>query len=58
MTRNEILEDWAWLFNNVAETLGSFESEEDITDFVTCKIESILATSKQYIDVDGEHRIK
>lgn len=54
MTRNDILEDWAWLFNNVAETLGSFESEEDITDFVTCKIESILATSKQYTDVDGE----
>ncbi|XP_050310363.1 TBC1 domain family member 9 isoform X2 [Anthonomus grandis grandis] len=53
MTRHEILQDWEWLFTNVCETLHSFESEEDITEFVSCKIESVIA-SKQEAEVEDE----
>lgn len=52
LTRQEILEDWLWLLNNVAETLRSFDKEDDITEFVKCKVESLIATS-QNVDIDG-----
>lgn len=52
MTRKEILEDWDWLFTNVSETLHSFDSEDDITEFVSCKIESVIAT-RQNVEVEG-----
>lgn len=52
MTRQEILKDWEWLFSNVSETLHSFDSEDDITDFVTCKIESVIATRHE-AEVEG-----
>lgn len=57
MTKQEIWEHWQWLLNNVAETLRSFEKEDDITEFVTCKVESIIATN-QNIDTDGKLLIK
>lgn len=53
MTKHEILQDWDWLFANVCETLHSFDEDEDITEFVTCKIESIIA-SNQEIEVEDE----
>ncbi|KAJ8917673.1 hypothetical protein NQ315_005120 [Exocentrus adspersus] len=53
MTRQEILQDWEWLFSNVSETLHSFDCEEDITDFVTCKIESVIATRHE-VEVEDE----
>ncbi|KAJ8968056.1 hypothetical protein NQ314_002495 [Rhamnusium bicolor] len=53
MTRQDILKDWEWLFSNVCETLHSFDSEEDITEFVTCKIESVIAT-RQEVEVEDE----
>ncbi|KAF5307076.1 hypothetical protein FQR65_LT07135 [Abscondita terminalis] len=53
MTRQEIVKDWEWLFNNVYETLKTFDNEDDIYDFVTCKIESIIAV-RQDQDVDDE----
>ncbi|VEN60967.1 unnamed protein product [Callosobruchus maculatus] len=53
MTRREILEDWEWLFNNVCGTLHSFDNENDITDFVMCKIESVIATRHEN-DVEDE----
>ncbi|XP_033638788.1 TBC1 domain family member 9-like isoform X1 [Asterias rubens] len=34
---------WEWLEQNLMETLGAFEAEEDITEFVKCKIESLVA---------------
>lgn len=52
MTRQEILKDWDWLFSNVSATLHSFDSEDDITEFVMCKIESLIA-SKHEVEVDG-----
>lgn len=54
MTRQEIQKDWEWLFDNVSETLHSFENEDDITDFVHCKIESIIATNKQVLESEDE----
>lgn len=54
MTKQEILSDWEWLFNNVSETLYSFDNEDDITEFVTCKIESVIATRLDKTDVEGE----
>jgi hypothetical protein len=56
MTRQEIVKDWEWLFNNVSATLHCFDSEDEITDFVTCKIESVIAT-RQEVDVEGESNI-
>lgn len=53
MTRKEILEDWEWIFSNICETLHSFDNEEDITDFVTCKVESVIATRHE-VEVDGK----
>lgn len=57
MTRKEILDDWAWIFSHVCETLHSFDNEEDITNFVTCKIESVIATMHE-VEVDGEVQYK
>lgn len=53
LTLNEIRKNWEWLFNNVVDTLRSFDNEEDITDFVRCKIQSLIATT-QDVDVDDE----
>nr|XP_023016263.1 TBC1 domain family member 9 [Leptinotarsa decemlineata]XP_023016265.1 TBC1 domain family member 9 [Leptinotarsa decemlineata] len=53
MTRKEILQDWNWLFSNVCETLHSFDSEDDIIEFVTCKIESVIATRHE-AEIDDE----
>lgn len=54
MTRQEIEKDWDWLFSNVSETLHSFDREEDITEFVIKKIESVMATNQESQDFDGE----
>ncbi|XP_061166989.1 TBC1 domain family member 9-like isoform X2 [Saccostrea echinata] len=37
----EIHKDWEWIEQNLMETLGAFENEEDATEFVKCKIESM-----------------
>ena len=48
------MRDWDWLFNNVCETLHSFDNEDDVTEFVIKKIESVLATSHENQDVEGK----
>ncbi|CAG9760077.1 unnamed protein product [Ceutorhynchus assimilis] len=53
MTKHEILKDWEWLFSNVCATLHSFESEDDITDFVNCKIESVIAACQE-VEIEDE----
>lgn len=45
LTREEILQDWEWLHTNLMTTLTSFDTEEEITEFVCCKIQSIIANS-------------
>lgn len=39
------MKDWEWIKVNLMPTLQSFENEDEITDFVRCKIESLLAQS-------------
>lgn len=50
LTRDEILRDWTWIEESLMPTLAAFETnpltqetEKEITDFVKCKIESVLA---------------
>ena len=50
LTRDEIHHDWKWIEEHLMPTLASFEThpltleaEKEITDFVKCKIESVLA---------------
>ncbi len=42
LTEKEIQENWDWLQNNL-DCLTAFEREEDVTDFVCCKIRSMIA---------------
>lgn len=43
LTFSEIEKDWNWLQRNLADTLESFDSEDDVTEFVCCKIQSVIA---------------
>ncbi|XP_015435801.1 PREDICTED: TBC1 domain family member 9 [Dufourea novaeangliae] len=45
LTHEEILQDWEWLHTNLIDTLTSFDTEEEITEFVCCKIQSIIANN-------------
>ncbi|XP_043273772.1 TBC1 domain family member 9 isoform X2 [Venturia canescens] len=45
LTHEEILNNWQWLHTNLIDTLKSFDSEEEITEFVCCKIQSIIANN-------------
>ncbi|CAH2074312.1 unnamed protein product, partial [Iphiclides podalirius] len=54
LTEQEIRQDWQWLFDNVSPTLHSFDSEEEITEFVCCKINSILATEQEHLTEDED----
>ncbi|GAB6031060.1 TBC1 domain member 9 [Chamberlinius hualienensis] len=40
---DEILQNWVWLEENLVQCLECFESEEEVTEFVKCKIESLIA---------------
>ncbi|XP_051168465.1 TBC1 domain family member 9 isoform X2 [Leptopilina boulardi] len=58
LTRDEIVQDWKWLHENLMDTLKSFEnSEDDITEFVCCKVQSIIANKVpdcQFADDDPQ----
>ncbi|XP_046964550.1 TBC1 domain family member 9 [Vanessa cardui] len=54
LTEQEIRQDWQWLFDNVSATLHSFDSEEEITEFVCCKINSIIATEQENFTEDED----
>ncbi|XP_025206941.1 TBC1 domain family member 9 [Melanaphis sacchari] len=43
LTESDILKDWEWLESNL--DLKIFENEDDVTDFVCCKIKSLVATN-------------
>ncbi|XP_058791505.1 TBC1 domain family member 9 isoform X2 [Phymastichus coffea] len=45
LTHSDIVRDWEWLHINLTTTLQSFDTEEEITDFVCCKIQSIIANN-------------
>lgn len=54
LTEAEIKQDWQWLFDNVCPTLHSFDSEEEVTEFVCCKINSVIATEQEAITEDED----
>ncbi|KAL0272685.1 UNVERIFIED_CONTAM: hypothetical protein PYX00_005558 [Menopon gallinae] len=54
LTHTGIQEDWEWIENNVSAILNSFENEVDITDFVNCKINSVIAISGGPVTEDDE----
>ncbi|XP_030031232.1 TBC1 domain family member 9 isoform X2 [Manduca sexta] len=54
LTEQEIRLDWQWLFDNVCPTLHSFDTEEEITEFVCCKINSIIATEQENLTEDED----
>ncbi|XP_045785800.1 TBC1 domain family member 9 isoform X2 [Maniola jurtina] len=54
LTEQEIRQDWQWLFDNVSPTLHSFDTEEEITEFVCCKINSIIATEQENLTEDED----
>ncbi|KAK9700703.1 Rab-GTPase-TBC domain [Popillia japonica] len=56
MTMQEIEKDWEWLSSNVCETLHSFDKEEDITEFVIKKIESVIATNQESQDFESTNQ--
>jgi hypothetical protein len=45
LTFTEIEKDWEWLQRNLSDTLNSFDNEEDVTEFVCCKIQSVIANT-------------
>lgn len=45
LKKDEIDENWAWLERNLMSILATFDKDEDVTDFVRCKIESLVANS-------------
>ncbi|XP_013413337.1 TBC1 domain family member 9 isoform X1 [Lingula anatina] len=42
-SKREIFKDWEWLEQHVMETLDTFENEDDATEFVRGKINSLVA---------------
>lgn len=38
----DILKDWEWIETHLMPTLVNFESENDVTSFIRCKIESLV----------------
>ncbi|XP_025832368.1 TBC1 domain family member 9-like [Agrilus planipennis] len=52
--KQDIVNDWDWLNENIMGTLKSFDKEDDVTDFVTCKIESIIAAKQDQVEIEDE----
>lgn len=42
MTLKEILKDWQWLSEHLFHIVNEMESDEEVTNFVICKIESLV----------------
>ncbi|CAL1535440.1 unnamed protein product [Lymnaea stagnalis] len=41
--KREIQQHWQWLETNVINTCAAFDNDDDVTEFIKCKIESLLA---------------
>ncbi|XP_059050119.1 TBC1 domain family member 9 [Achroia grisella] len=54
LSEKEIRQDWQWLADHVSATLHSFDKEEDVTEFVCCKINSIIATEQENFTEDED----
>lgn len=47
LTKDDILKDWDWLGNNLFMVLNEMETEEEVTNFTICKIQSLVAHTSQ-----------
>lgn len=47
LTRDDIMRDWDWLGNNLFRVLNEMETEEEVTNFTICKIQSLVAHNSQ-----------
>lgn len=45
VTYDEIERDWEWLQKNLSDSLNSIDNEDDVTEFVCCKIQSVIANT-------------
>ncbi|XP_052799590.1 TBC1 domain family member 9-like isoform X2 [Mya arenaria] len=52
--KKDIIRDWEWIEANIMQTLGAFESEDQATEFVRCKIESMMANKGDSLVEDEE----
>ncbi|GAB0096899.1 TBC1 domain family member 8 [Sergentomyia squamirostris] len=50
LTEDDIKRDWEWLANNLFKVLKEMETEEEITNFTLCKIQSLVAHNSTPID--------
>ncbi|XP_041466902.1 TBC1 domain family member 9B-like [Lytechinus variegatus] len=41
--KKDIIKHWEWIEQNLMVTLDNFEADDDVTEFVKCKIESLVA---------------
>jgi len=46
LTQKEILEDWSWIEKNLLATLSTFDDEDQVTEFVCCKVQSLVAYNR------------
>ncbi|KAL5292343.1 TBC1D8 family protein [Megaselia abdita] len=54
LTHDEILKDWNWISSVLIKDLNEMESDDDVTTFTLCKIESMVAHQKHGISEETE----
>lgn len=54
--KNDITKNWEWVSENLEPILAKFENEDEITNYVKCKIESLIENqkSKRYSNVSDD----
>ncbi|XP_043218792.1 TBC1 domain family member 9-like isoform X3 [Amphibalanus amphitrite] len=50
VTSSEIFSDWAWLESHLLPIVAAFDSDDDVMEFVKCKMESLVAQRSQPTD--------
>ncbi|KAF4520019.1 hypothetical protein B566_EDAN007167 [Ephemera danica] len=50
LTHAEIEQNWEWLQRNLMDTLATFETEEEVTEFVCCKVQSLIASQVPIVE--------
>lgn len=49
LTREGIMKNWQWLAANLFRVLNQMESEEEVTNFVICKVQSLVTHTNNQI---------
>ncbi|XP_055690452.1 TBC1 domain family member 9 [Lutzomyia longipalpis] len=50
LTEEDIKRDWNWLVNNLFKVLNEMETDEEITNFTICKVQSLVAHNSTSIE--------